>query len=229
MSTGIIFDTEVNSIDHKECIELAYAKVNDDGGHIQATDPTCERFNPLNPIEAGAAAVHFITPQELTDCRSASEAEIPQVDYLIAHNVDFDCEVLGIMWGRRICTLALCRYLWPEFKQHTLSAMFLELNGISRQTVDRIKEAHAADEDVKLLIDVLGHILTKAKYDHRCPEITSLKDLWELSEIARVPTVWAFGKHKGTPISETPRDYIQWMMRQSDVDQYLMKALKQYA
>jgi exodeoxyribonuclease X len=185
MATGIIFDTEVNSIDHKECIELGYAKVNDDGG-LEVTEPICERFKPQNPIEAGAAAVHFITPQELADCRQASEAEVPQVDYLIAHNVDFDCEVLGIMWGRRICTLALCRYLWPEFKQHTLSAMFLELNGISRQTVDRVREAHAADEDVKLLIDVIGHIVQKAKYDHRCQPVASLKDLWELSEVARV-------------------------------------------
>lgn len=221
MATGIIFDTEVNSLDHKECIELGYAKMRDDGG-FTATEPIAERFKPANPIEAGAAAVHFITPHELADCRPSSEAELPEADYLIAHNVDFDCEVLGIMAGRRICTLALCRHLYPEFKQHTLSAMYLELNGISRETVGAIKHAHAADEDVKLLVNVIGHIVEKSS-------VKTLAELYSLSEIARVPTVWAFGKHKGTKISETPRDYISWMLKQSDIDPYLMKALKQYA
>ena len=35
-----------------------------------------------------------------------------------------------------------------------------------------------------------------------------------------------FGKHKGVPISEVPKDYKQWLLRQSDVDPYLVKALE---
>ena len=219
MSTAIIFDTEVNGFRHKECIELAHAHVTDEFGHIQVSDPITERFRPEHPMEAGAAAIHGITLDELQECRKSHTAEIPQSDFVIGHNVDFDCEVLGIMFRRRICTLALCKHLWPVFEQHTLAAMYLELNGITAENVHRIKQAHSATADVEILANILAHILTETG-------ITSLADLHRLSEVARIPTVWTFGMHKGKLISETPRDYIRWMMRQSDVDPYLMKALK---
>ena len=51
-------------------------------------------------------------------------------------------------------------------------------------------------------------------------------EVWKLSEIARVPTVMMFGKHKGTPIREVPNDYKQWLLRQPDVDPYLATALR---
>lgn len=218
---AVIFDTEVNSLDHLECIELAYRKMRENqAGNIEVeSETTVERFKPTKPIDAGAASVCLIAPEHLESCRPSSEATLPEADYLIAHNVDFDCDVLGIMAGRRICTLAMCRHIWPEFKSHTLSAMFLELEGINAANIEKIKDAHAADADVNILIVIIGHILEKTG-------IKSLSELHAFSEIARVPTVWAFGKHKGTRINETPRDYIQWMMRQPDVDQYLMKALK---
>lgn len=221
MVTAIIFDTEVNSLDHKECIELAYSSFqwNDTAETFEATEPIAERFKPLNPIDAGAIAVHFILPEHVQDCRPSQDATIPQVDYLIAHKVDFDVEVLGIMWGKRICTLALCQHLWPEFKNHKLSTMYLELNGITAENVNRIKLAHSAKEDVLILTNVIGHILQKTG-------IKTLPELYSLSEIARVPVIWTVGKHKGTKIADSPRDYIQWWMRQPDVDQYLMKALK---
>lgn len=221
MVTAIIFDTEVNSLDHKECIELAYSSFqwNETAETFEASQPITERFNPSHPIDAAAVAVHYIMPEQVRDCRPSSEATVPQVDYLIAHKVDFDAEVLGIMWGKRICTLALCQHLWPEFKSHKLSTMFLELNGITADNVNRIKLAHSAKEDVEILTNVIGHILQKTG-------IKTLPELYSLSEIARVPVIWTFGKHKGTKIVDSPRSYIEWMMRQSDVDQYLMKALK---
>jgi len=34
-----------------------------------------------------------------------------------------------------------------------------------------------------------------------------------------------FGKHKGTPMADVPRDYKAWLLNQPDVDPYLRKAL----
>ena len=47
-----------------------------------------------------------------------------------------------------------------------------------------------------------------------------------LSELARIPTVMTFGKHKGTPIKDVPADYKRWLLGQADIDPYLQKALR---
>jgi len=216
---GIIFDTEVNSLDAKECVELAFCEIDVREGVWETKhEIEMERFKPEQPFEAGAIAVHWITPEMVADCRPSAEAVIPEAEFIIAHNVDFDCEVLRINGPvKRICTLALSRHLWPEFKQHTLSAMILELYGMTPEIVDEVKSAHAADADVVLKVKLLKKIIEKTS-------IKTLEDLHRLSEVARVPTVWAFGKHKGVKISETPRDYITWMLKQPDVDPYLRKA-----
>lgn len=220
MSRGIVFDTEVNSLDSKECIELAFVEVDVyEGQLVQHAAIQTSFFKPEQPFEAGAIAVHYILPTDVENSPPSADAKIPEAEFIIAHNVDFDCEVLKIDGPNRICTLALSRHLWPEFKSHTLSAMIIELQGANAETIGQIKNAHAADADVSLKLTLLRKILEKTG-------VKTLDELYRLSEVARVPTVWAFGKHKGTRIDETPRDYIQWMMRQSDVDKYLLKALK---
>jgi exodeoxyribonuclease X len=55
------------------------------------------------------------------------------------------------------------------------------------------------------------------------------EDLWQVSEAARIPSVFAFGKHKGTPIKDAPLDYIEWMLRQDNIDPYLREALEESA
>ncbi|HBZ18829.1 MAG TPA: DNA polymerase III subunit epsilon, partial [Betaproteobacteria bacterium] len=34
-----------------------------------------------------------------------------------------------------------------------------------------------------------------------------------------------FGKHKGSLLSDMPRDYKEWLLKQGDIDPYLRKAL----
>ncbi len=58
--------------------------------------------------------------------------------------------------------------------------------------------------------------------------IETVEQLWIASESARTPTVMSFGKHKGIPLLEVPSDYKQWLLRQSDLDTYLRKALSNY-
>jgi exodeoxyribonuclease X len=56
--------------------------------------------------------------------------------------------------------------------------------------------------------------------------VQSIEELWQLSEKSRIPKVMPFGKHKGEPIDSIPDDYRSWLLRQSDVDPYLLKALE---
>jgi exodeoxyribonuclease X len=82
---------------------------------------------------------------------------------------------------------------------------------------ERLKQAHSAAADVLICKTILDHIIAKTG-------VESFEGLYALSEIARIPTVWAFGKHKGMKIGETPKDYIAWMLRQ-EIDEYLRQAL----
>ena len=222
MVKAIVFDTEVNSLDSKEVIELAFARIEEgEDFHSKVFEVELERFNPTHPFEAGAVAMHGILPCDVVDCRPSFDATLPDADYYIGHNVDFDMEVMRIIGGRRICTLALSRYLWPEFRNHKLASVYLELKGMTKEAVSDIQNAHSADADVRLTVYILGEIIKKL-----AGRVKSLADLYAVSEIARIPVVWTFGKHVGTRLDETPKGYIRWMMDQSNVDPYLMKALK---
>jgi exodeoxyribonuclease X len=81
-------------------------------------------------------------------------------------------------------------------------------------------EAHSARQDVNNCLLLLDAILKKVGD----PE--TWEAVWQLSEEARVPDVMPFGKHRGTRIADIPSDYKAWLLRQPDVDPYLVKALR---
>ena len=81
-----------------------------------------------------------------------------------------------------------------------------------------IEEAHSAGTDVFILTRVLETIIEQT-------EVKSMDQLYELSEKARIPEHMPFGKHKGEPIADIPTSYVQWLLKQTDVDPYLRKAL----
>lgn len=215
----IIFDTETTGLNEPAIVEAAYLVV-EGLRPVHVTDHFCERFNPGKPIEFGAMATHFITNTDVAASRPECEFEIPAgVQYIIGHNVDFDCGVIGNADAKRICTLAMARHLFPKLDSHEQSAVMLYLFG--EGVVDLIKNAHSAFHDVMMCKDILNFMISQCM-----PEVQSWEDVYQFSENARIPTVMTFGKHKGTPIADVPADYVQWLSRQPDVDPYLMKAFR---
>ena len=87
---------------------------------------------------------------------------------------------------------------------------------------EMIRKAHRADMDIILTANILMHIVHHLK-------ISSIEELYEASEDARIPRTINFGKHRGTAIAELPADYMQWLLRQEDLDPYLRKALENTA
>ena len=137
--------------------------------------------------------------------------------YIIGHNVDYDWNVINQPNVKRICTLALARRVWPELDSYSQSALLYFIKGAEAR--EKLKNAHSALTDVKNCEILLRAICNKL-------EITSAEELWNKSELARVPTHINFGKHKGTIISEIPKDYKEWLLKQVDIDLYLRKALE---
>jgi exodeoxyribonuclease X len=163
-------------------------------------------------------ATHHIMDEDLVDCPPPSDFTLPpDVDYLVGHNIDFDWRVIGEPSVKRICTLALCREIYPEIDSHSLSAMFYHL--YRDKARERLEHAHSALADTFLCRDILVKIV-----DHL--GVTTWDALYQASESARIPKVMPFGKHKGVAIADVPRDYKAWLLRQPDVDAYLIEAFK---
>lgn len=216
MKTAIIFDTESTGLKAPELIEAAWISL------ISPTNLTpvaefSQRYKPSKPIELGALCVHNIYDEELATCNASDTFVLPNADYVIGHNIDYDFNVIGNPDGyKRICTQALSRALWPDIDSHKQSAMIYLLERATAR--ERLKNAHAALDDVKNCLVLLSHIISKLG-------ITDWDALWVASEKARIPTVMPFGKHKGEAISSIPKAYLAWLKKQPDVDAYLMQAL----
>lgn len=218
--SAIIFDTETTGINEPQVIEAAFLVVGSPFA-LPILSEYCQRFKPSKRIELGALATHHILDEELANCPASSEFFLPDdTQYLIGHNVDYDWKVIGEPPVKRICTLAMCRHLFPDADSHSQSAMIYMMRRSAAR--DRLKNAHAALDDVKNCRTILDVCLDKMG----ATKETTWEDVWCFSEKARIPTVMTFGKHKGMAIKDIPSDYKAWLLRQPDVDPYLVKALR---
>lgn len=216
--TAIVIDTETHAAVNPIPIEVAYFPVLPS---LQAGPTTTLRFNPGQPIAHGAMAVHHITDEDVAGevLWGNTEWVLPDdVDFIIGHNIDFDWESLGRPAVPRICTLALARHLWPTADSHTQGALIYRLE--PPETARALtKGAHGAAADIQMTFVLLKHILAQI------PHIQGWRALHAQSEIARIPTIMSFGKHKGMAVAALPRDYRRWLLNQADIDSYLRKAL----
>lgn len=224
MSAGsvIVFDTETTGRVDPQIIEAAWIVVSDidaGDGSFSSISRFAAGYRPDKPIELGAMATHGIIEDDLTGCAPHTDFKLPDgVDIIIGHNIDYDWEAAGKPDVRRICTLALARKLWPDLDSHTQSALLYHLHD-HRIARALCKNAHSAEADVENLTRVLAEIVRKT-------HATSWDHLYEISEAARIPDTMPFGKHKGVPIAEVPRDYMVWLMKQENADPYVIQAFK---
>ena len=215
---AIILDTETTDVKNLEVIELAWRSY-----HLDGSEPATNllRFKPVKAISDGACATHHILPHELDASPPAISApgEVPTCSYWIGHNVDFDWKALGSPFVKRICTLAMCRAIWPKCESHKLTAMMYFLFGQTEATRDLVLKAHGAAADIQLCWMVLERIRAEAG-------ITSVRALHEFSEDCRVPKIMTFGKYKDQPVSAVDKGWANWYARQDDTDPYLIEALR---
>lgn len=213
-----IVDTETTDKEKAEVIELAALEV------INATDTGAffaQRYLPQGEIRFGAMATHHILMEDLYGMPPSAQArtDLPAMQYMIGHNIDFDWKMLGQPQVKRICTLALSRYVWPKLDSHSLSALIYAHSSDKREARERVRNAHSAEVDVRNNFWLLGLLMAELGID-------SWDALWHASEEARIPTLMPFGKHRGQPISAVPRDYVKWYMGQADKDEYVVQAFR---
>lgn len=235
--SAIILDTETTGVHEPQPFQIAYTHPIEQPLHVELERVECSQvwYRPTKAIELGAMATCHVIDEDLTGFPpwpGRWEPRFPGVEYLIGHNVDFDWEAIGRPNVRRICTLALVRRHWPLLDSHRLAALIYHLKP-HREARNLVKNAHSASTDLQLTAVVLHALidwLTPFNWEH----------LWGLSESARVPTHFTFGKYgpqngekQGRLIAEIRREdksYIGWCLSgKCDIvnkDEYLQRALR---
>lgn len=220
---ALILDTETHDLNGYP-IEIAYAPCSFEQGVlvINQGEVFDEYFSCPEPIALGALATHHILEADIAEKPSFDTFKMPQgVQYLIGHNIDYDIKAIQKCQPdftvKGICTLALCRMVWPELP-HTLSAMYYHVMDDLELARKHLRHAHNAKADIyftgvilKTLVEQLG--------------IKDMNSLFIMSETARIPKYITFGKHKGTAIKDLDSGYVSWLLKQPDLDPYLRKAL----
>ena len=225
---AIILDTETHTLNGLP-IEIAYAPIEIENAKLSIDKS--QLFDQLyqvgQPISYAAMAVHHILESDLVDQPQYTEFQLPpSTVYIIGHNVDYDIAAIArcgvdTTQLKPICTLALARRVWENADAHNISALIYQITKGSAKAREMLKGAHRADADIILTANILMHIIHHLN-------IQSIEQLYLASEEARIPKSITFGKHKGTAIAELPKDYIQWLLRQDDLDTYLRKALEMH-
>ena len=224
---AIILDTETHTLNGLP-IEIAYAPIEIEAGKLSLH--RSKMFDQLysigdEKISFAAMAVHHILEADIVDQPNFGTFTVPtETVYIIGHNIDYDIRAIqtcGVdtQHIKAICTLALARLVWPDAEAHNISALIYMISKGSEKAREMLKGAHRADADIILTANILMHIVHKLN-------IQTIEALFEASEDARIPRSINFGKHRGTAIVDLPSDYVQWLMRQEDLDPYLRKALE---
>ncbi|AOA57652.1 putative quorum-sensing-regulated virulence factor [Acinetobacter larvae] len=224
---AIILDTETNCLNGLP-IEIAYAPIEIQHGRLSLD--RSKIFDQLyaigdQKISYAAMAVHHILASDLVGQPSYNSFRLPsETQYIIGHNVDYDIRAIercGVNTQplKAICTLALARKVWPDAEAHNISALIYQISQGSEQARHMLRGAHRADADIILTANILMHIVHELG-------IEDIEQLYQASEQARIPSTMSFGKHRGTAIAELPADYIQWLLKQDELDPYLRKALE---
>ncbi|AZN69370.1 3'-5' exonuclease [Acinetobacter haemolyticus] len=222
----IILDTETHTLNGLP-IEIAYAPIEIESGKLSLDKKKIfdQLYQVGQPISFAAMAVHHILESDLVNQPFYNEFQLPtETTYIIGHNVDYDIAAIarcGVETShlKPICTLALARHVWPDAEAHNISALIYLISKGSDKAREMLKGAHRADADIILTANILMHIIHQL-------DIQNTEQLYIASEEARIPKSITFGKHKGTAIQDLPTDYVQWLLRQDDLDVYLRKALE---
>lgn len=212
--TALILDTETDSKIDPRPIQVAY--INPDNG-----DRFMKYYHSGRDICPATMAVHHISNEDVADKQLFNFLEVPPMDYMIGHNIDYDWRVIGEPDCKRICTLALARSLFPEWSGHSLGAcVYHILPAVKAKKLT--KDAHDALADVEANWEVYKHICATLAIGE-----DDYESVWAASEDARIPNVMPFGKHRGVPMNELPANYVSWALTNlTDIDTYLRTALE---
>jgi DNA polymerase III epsilon subunit-like protein len=222
----LYFDTETTDTQAKDLLQLAFL----------TDDPDIKLnlyFKPKQEISFGAMAVHHITPEMVEDKKYFENTPLPEenldpefkgddlIEYLeflaqkyiwVAHNVEFDLEVLnkkGIEIPKSICTLKVARNALTEgnrdLESYRLQYLRYYLGLYKNENTDHIT-AHDALSDVYFLRDLFHYLQDNTKL--------STEQMIIITKQPQIIRELRFGKYAGKTLEEIARidrEYLIWI------------------
>jgi len=220
-----VMDLETTGTDPQadEAVEVAVSTLATlpDGCQIIALGS--DLINPGRPIPPEARAVHHLSDADvrgkvdlatardrwpmLWTCDERNGRYVP-----VAHNARFDAafwtgvdpEADG--W---LCTYRLASHVWPDAPGHSNQVLRYWLDLDEHMDAALTMPPHRALPDTY----VTAHLL-RAILEATAETIDSVEGLHSLCWSPILQSTCRFGKHRGTPWSEVPKDYLRWMVRQ---------------
>lgn len=227
--TFCVLDTETTGIDPAEHRAVEVAAVIVKEGRLTAAFTTY--INPGRDIPASASGVHGLTDRDVAWAPTLEETLpwlnglVGRADAVVAHNAPFDKAMLpGLVDKPWLDTLRLSRRLFPDLESHSNQSLRYALNLTCPEAAGM--PAHRALADAYVTARLVIHLL-----DVATANASTLPTLLELIADIDAPMVLGkvgFGKHKGIEWKDVPKDYLQWVVRQTDMDLDTMFTAKHY-
>ncbi|HJX53717.1 MAG TPA: exonuclease domain-containing protein [Polyangia bacterium] len=208
----VVIDVETTGLDPKTdgVCEIGWCTTTESAGAFFAS----QLVNPGIPISPHASAVNHLVDADVANAPSLERVVLEHYIFdwgiPVAHNAPFDSAFLPMIKGPWLDTRRMARRYLPEAPQHSNQFLryFLKLD------VPRTVVPHRAEGDAVTTAALLRYLLNgPAKADF---ERLTIEDfVREQSAPIRLRTI-GFGKYKGKPWSEAPRDYLLWLSRNSE-------------
>lgn len=207
----IYLDVETTGVDDTDRLcQVAYK--------VYGKEPISNLYKPPVDISVKAMSVTHITNEHVKDKPEFKGSDdyntlkklFEEEDYiLVAHNSEFDkgmIEKEGINVNHHICTYKLAHHLDTNDETPEYNLQYL-------------RYYLGLDTDGAIAHDALGDIIVLEQlFLKQLPNIT----IEEMIEVTKKPILlksFNFGKHKGVPLSEVPRGYLEWLSSQENVEE----------
>lgn len=237
----ILFDTETTGALEEDRVIQFGGMILDQKGKMEVYDELCKSEVP---IKIEAMEVHNITPMMLENKPSAKETNFYRrleelnnnSNFLIAHNINFDLEMIkkeGFVNNLQLIdTLRCARHIYPDLPYHRLQYLRYALNLYKNEQEEAQKlnitiKAHDAIGDVLVMKLFLRELVAKTREVY--PNYNPMKKLVELSSTPVFVQTFKFGKYKGEKIVDVAQkdaNYLNWMLNNmEDIDEDLKYTL----
>ncbi|MCT7561576.1 3'-5' exonuclease [Aliarcobacter butzleri] len=235
MAYYVLFDTETTGAAQEDRVIQFGAMIVDNKGKVEAFDELC---STSIPIKLEAMEVHNITPDLLENKPKAVETNFykrleelnSDENYLIAHNINFDLDMIkkeGFENSYKLIdTLRCAKHLFTDLPYHRLQYLRYALDLYKFEENEASKygitiKAHDAIGDVLVMKLFLSKLVGKCREVY--PSLNPMEKLVELTATPVFINTFKFGKYKGQNIEEVAKidaNYLNWMRTSmSDLDE----------
>lgn len=236
----VLFDTETTGAEEEDRVIQFGSMILNQKGNLEVFDELCS--NPI-PIKLEAMEIHNITPNLLENKPNAVDTNFYKrleelnrsENFLIAHNINFDLEMIkkeGFVNNYQLIdTLRCARHIFSELPYHRLQYLryALELYKDEDEEAKKLNitiKAHDAIGDVLVMKLFLSKLVAKVKMNF--PDINPMKKLVELTLTPVFVQTFKFGKYKGEKIEDVAKkdaNYLNWMMKNMELDEDMLYTL----